>query len=571
MRSARCNLLVRTGATVDGNRFLTGIDLDGRCSCGHDRGDHPGDGGCRRVHDDGPCTCARYAGVPPDVALERLLAILPYDVAVVRTARGYHITFFTALSVPPGKLPEYGAEIYGNGQALHIPPSVHPTGWRYAWVREPGDALPVVDLAALGLEPLPKGSSRPPKDRRGRVASRAPASPACQRAFARLMAQDGVVRGTGGDEHHLCPWHPDDRTRSLHVDWERARFHCFGCGEGGGLRRLRELVNGSTDAPAPTCNPRGEGEIRKGLQVGGDLPARREAALRLADAVEAAGQGSRAAKIRDCATTFDWNPARAQEWEAFVCPSGDSAPLRPVRPRSCDDHLCPVCMPQRLAADWNKRAQVIPEATRFTIVALRARAVSEGLADDVYLPRTRGGLREYRRARGIAAGFYGVTLVRDGAAWRAVFLLAFSDSDAASLTDGRSFTVELLQRGATPRDLLRHWQAAYLAEATAWHDAEELLVLQALTRGRRKFQGFGEHFGSDEAADAASRGEDSEPGATPLHRVAGGSGAAAQTPPCCPRCGATLQGIGRFDTEQMEVIAAPDGLPEWRWQERRAA
>ena len=293
----------------------------------------------------------------------------------------------------------------------------------------------------------------------------------------------------------------------------------------------------------------------------------------LDDGLTVLGDSGRAGKVRACATTFDWDPSRADEWEAFACPNGDSTPLRPVRPRSCDDPQCPVCMPERLAADWNSRIGRRAQPEGLTIAILRSTTGSDGLLDTDYLKGVRERFREYRRARAIAGGFYGLTLEKEGSRWRAVLRVAVSDDDAVALTNGRAFTVEILCRGATGADLLAVWRAAYLREATAWSTVEELQAFRALTHGRRKFQGFGSHFGAggSEAESADASGPIAEPGQRPLHRLAGGSGKAARTPPCCPRCGARLRGVGRFDPARMEAVAAPDGLLEWRWRERRAA
>ena len=40
--------------------------------------------------------------------------------------------------------------------------------------------------------------------------------------------------------------------------------------------------------------------------------------------------------------------------------------------------------------------------------------------------------------------------------------------------------------------VIRIWQQAYLAEVSAWESLGELEAFRTLTRGRRKFQGFGE-------------------------------------------------------------------------------
>src|SRR5204862_3524207 len=64
--------------------------------------------------------------------------------------------------------------------------------------------------------------------------------------FAWLCAALGLYLGHGDrseatGEFFICPWHPDLEA-SLHVQWELAIFHCFGCERGGGVRELRVLV-----------------------------------------------------------------------------------------------------------------------------------------------------------------------------------------------------------------------------------------------------------------------------------------------------------------------------------------
>ena len=293
--------------------------------------------------------------------------------------------------------------------------------------------------------------------------------------------------------------------------------------------------------------------------------------MRLADALAAAGDESRAAKIRPCATTFDWDPARASDWEAFVCPNGDSAPLRPLRPHSCDDPAYPACMPFRLAADWKRKWASDQAPGVLTIVRLRARTPSVGLEDATYLQRVCAQFRAYRHTHHLRGGFYGVSVVRDGDQWRAVISLAVGGAEAAAITDSKQFTCTVIATQATADDLLQVWQQQYLQEATAWANEQELLELRRLTHGRRQFQGFGDQFAAP-LNPSARTGEDARAlNALPLHRVSGGSGARDRTPPRCPRCGAPLRGMGRFDPERMEVLAAADGWLEWRWRREAAA
>jgi len=71
-------------------------------------------------------------------------------------------------------------------------------------------------------------------------------------AFTTLLTQHGAdlsgLRGSRGTIRCILPGH-DDRTPSLSLDVDASLFHCFGCGEGGGLRRLRDLLS---VAPTPS-------------------------------------------------------------------------------------------------------------------------------------------------------------------------------------------------------------------------------------------------------------------------------------------------------------------------------
>src|SRR5262245_49152538 len=71
------NLVIRTGISADRKRFSAAIDLDGKCSCDHDRNEHRDEGACVRAGGGETCPCPTYDGTPPEAALEHLLAVLP--------------------------------------------------------------------------------------------------------------------------------------------------------------------------------------------------------------------------------------------------------------------------------------------------------------------------------------------------------------------------------------------------------------------------------------------------------------------------------------------------------------
>ena len=155
------NLAVRLGETADGHH-LAHVDLDGKCPCGSDLADHDDEGRClsEKCRTTNGCTCLTYQGVAPDVGLAKLLALLPEDVCVIKTGRGYRVLFFTSGPIAESVLPEFGADVAAySGRLSIIPQSRHPGGQEYVYLRPPGDCLPLVDLEKLGLFPKPKGAT----------------------------------------------------------------------------------------------------------------------------------------------------------------------------------------------------------------------------------------------------------------------------------------------------------------------------------------------------------------------------------------------------------------------------
>ena len=118
------NIAYRCGPTVDGSRIHGHFDLD-----------HP---------------------APGD--LDRLRALLPGAPVIESSPGRYRIPCWFTEEVPDGILAEMpGVEVAANAARLGmLPPSRHPDGHDYRWLAEPGDDLPVADLAGLGLTRIPK-------------------------------------------------------------------------------------------------------------------------------------------------------------------------------------------------------------------------------------------------------------------------------------------------------------------------------------------------------------------------------------------------------------------------------
>ncbi len=66
---------------------------------------------------------------------------------VIRTGRGYHIWFKPKR--PISSFTQNGIEVKGLGSLIAIPPSIHPSGAEYQFVKPPNGKLPEIDLDSL--------------------------------------------------------------------------------------------------------------------------------------------------------------------------------------------------------------------------------------------------------------------------------------------------------------------------------------------------------------------------------------------------------------------------------------
>lgn len=492
------NLIVRTGLTADGTRRLGAIDLDGKCPCGHDREDHDA-AGCGHEPDlDGvACDCSKYRGVAPEIALARLLAILPAAVGVTRTARGFHIIFWVECPVPDGVLAEYSADLFGglNPHALQAPWSLHPSGITYEWLQEPGEDLPLVDLEALGLVPFVPKAHR--HDRRTAVTTGAPApaDPALRAMFADLMAEVGLHEGGGArrdrrGEFFRCPWHSDGEP-SLHVLWDAAVCWCLGCQQGGGLRALRELVPSGANG-SPRKFPNDESLIPSGDRVtygGGD-----DLVQRIAGLVDQLPMG-----------TFNVEGRHLRECRQYVltydCGAGHSFAPRDERgdptPLSCDASaaICPKCSTPRFLVDARAADGGLPE--RVHCFRLIARTPGLELFDTGLNRRLTARLKDYRQRHALTAGdaARSLHLEPSGSAFRGHFILAVPVDISTLVTSDGAFDVNDLGECS-----LTEWHSLqvqeHLAALRLLETPQQLEAFYRCSHGQQRFRHFGAWYGT---------------------------------------------------------------------------
>lgn len=120
-------------------------------------------------------------------------------------------------------------------------------------------------------------------------------------------------------------------------------------------------------------------------------------------------------------------------------------------------------------------------------------------------------------------------------------------------------------------------QGEYVQEAQDWETPEELAVLIADTKGRRRFQGFGAVYGeawqNSDIKEKTDMVMSTEATATdnrkPLNRISGGSlkGKHEKAERSCRFCGGGVE-LYRFSVpaEQVEHIGG-----HWLWRGQRAA
>ena len=190
-------------------------------------------------------------------SLEEEWGELPETVEARSGGGGRHLWFAAPAGLPSAVLAA-GLELKAERGIVLAPPSLHASGVRYTWVpgRSPADLDPAPVPAWLAT--LARGDAEPAGHARLDVP---PVRTTQEQAeFTETWGRAGI-RLQPGERYYLCPFHPDRRP-SLHVDSHACRWYCFGCRQGGGIGRLRQLL-GETAPRVPRSRLRGHvGEPR---------------------------------------------------------------------------------------------------------------------------------------------------------------------------------------------------------------------------------------------------------------------------------------------------------------------
>jgi len=182
---------------------------------------------------------AQTAGERALAEREQMAGPLPSTVESRTGGGGRHVWLALPAAGALSAVLDPGLELKAESATVVAPPSLHHSGRRYEWkpLRAPWE---------LSLAPAPAWllAGHAPAEDDAFTTPGAPLRTEAERdAFAAAWREVGIDLRPG-DRYYNCPFH-DDRHPSLHVDADGCRWYCFGCGRGGGIGRLRRLLDGA--------------------------------------------------------------------------------------------------------------------------------------------------------------------------------------------------------------------------------------------------------------------------------------------------------------------------------------
>lgn len=169
-------------------------------------------------------------------AMEDRWGALPVT-AVVRTGGGgWHYWFSAGDKQLPSRVLSAGLDLKGEGGLVVAPPSMHASGIRYRWLVDP-TTIVLASVPHWLASPAQGDSEAEPASHQDGTLARTVQE---QEEFSAAWFRAGIDLFPG-DRYYHCPFHKD-RHPSLHIDHDGCRWFCFGCGLGGGIGALLNLL-----------------------------------------------------------------------------------------------------------------------------------------------------------------------------------------------------------------------------------------------------------------------------------------------------------------------------------------
>lgn len=164
-------------------------------------------------------------------SLHELAPGYKHEGPVSQTGKGYHLLF----QVTTGRnfaRKHPGVDFRGQSGYIVAPPSIHPLGHRYTWMRSSELALPEPPQWLLDLVIPPPPPPAKPKSALVYAATQS------LDLISELQSIGAQFRSLGNRLVSKCPFHADD-TPSL-VVYNRDNFFCFGCNAWGDALNVRK-------------------------------------------------------------------------------------------------------------------------------------------------------------------------------------------------------------------------------------------------------------------------------------------------------------------------------------------
>ncbi|TMN21919.1 bifunctional DNA primase/polymerase [Lentibacillus cibarius] len=162
----------------------------------------------------------------------------------VKSSRGYHFYFKYMDNIPSTRIWD-GIDILADKKMVVAPPSVHPSGQKYYWIKSPKDTE-LAELPTWLISLIRKSKNKTSSLYKSRKDIER------DNSYFELMDYDWIefysrhvsnIKGNGIWLNAQCPFH-DDQNNSFSFNKEHGGWVCFaGCGKGNSVQFMKKIYN----------------------------------------------------------------------------------------------------------------------------------------------------------------------------------------------------------------------------------------------------------------------------------------------------------------------------------------